>query len=746
LVEGTTPNGWNTAISDGTEFPGFTNAPGAGNVYGIGQNFNYGLVDVERERTNYQLTLQWEPIESLRATLDYTYSELEQEVDRNELSVWFQNNQVSGEFVGKPGGVYAPLLYADSTGKDIPAFVGSYGTTSETDSTGFNLEWNPTDSLTLAFDYHDSTAEAKPQDDRGSFNYAPAQQAQRALTTINYGPDFPSMFVDTFDGDVPTPEQMVGSGISYRNSLQKTDIEQYRFDGVFELDEEPFGLRTIDFGLNYTEIDNRSAFAASNGGDWTGNSYVSSGDAQDGDIDEIFDDSSYKIQNLQSDFDDVNSQANAWYYDVNYNQHTRDLRAFWDANGTQDALWGHCREYTTDRRMSEEQTAAYVQLHFHFEPADMPVNLTLGLRYDDTDVDAKALAPNYNSLLWLTPNELQLQADGGVFQEGEGSYDYWLPNIDFDIEVIDDVILRASYSETITRGNYEDLNAGATVGQQARTDTISGGIGGDPALDPFESENFDFSAEWYYDEGSYFSVGYYLKKVDNFIGSSVVDTVLYPELVQPVSGPRYAEAQANITDPGDQAQVLQYYQDQGWVDPNTGVLLNGLDTYDPLVFSLTTPVNSEDAEIDGFEIALQHMFGDSGFGIIANYTTVDGDVDYDNKTIGEDQFALLGLSDSYNLIGFYDKNGIQARLAYNWREEFLDDTVQDNKQEPIYVEDYGQLDLSVSYTMMDDRLTIFGEAINLTDEEVRKHGRSERMLWSYTQGGARYALGVRYSF
>jgi hypothetical protein len=189
-----TPNGWNTAISDGTEFPGFTNAPGAGDVYGIGQNFNYGLVDVERERTNYQLTLQWEPIESLRATLDYTYSELEQEVDRNELSVWFQNNQVSGEFVGKPGGVYAPLLYADSTGKDIPAFVGSYGTTSETDSTGFNLEWNPTDSLTLAFDYHDSTAEAKPQDDRGSFNYAPAQQAQRALTTINYGPDFPSMF------------------------------------------------------------------------------------------------------------------------------------------------------------------------------------------------------------------------------------------------------------------------------------------------------------------------------------------------------------------------------------------------------------------------------------------------------------------------------------------------------------------------------------------------------------------------
>ena len=182
------------------------------------------------------------------------------------------------------------------------------------------------------------------------------------------------------------------------------------------------------------------------------------------------------------------------------------------------------------------------------------------------------------------------------------------------------------------------------------------------------------------------------------------------------------------------------------MDAGTGELLNGLDTYDPLDFTLTVPVNAEDAEIDGFEIAVQHMFGESGFGFIANYTTVDGDVEYDNKTIGEDQFALLGLSDSYNIIGFYDKHGFQARLAYNWRDEFLDATVQDNKQEPIYVEDYGQWDLSVSYAMMDDRLTIFGEAINLTEEDTRKHGRTDQMLWSATEGGARYALGLRYTF
>ena len=193
----------------------------------------------------------------------------------------------------------------------------------------------------------------------------------------------------------------------------------------------------------------------------------------------------------------------------------------------------------------------------------MPANLALGLRYDDTDVDSRSLAPNYNSLLWLTANELQLQQDGGAFLSGEGSYDYWLPNVDFDIEVMEGVVLRGSYSETISRANYKDLQAGRTVNSQARTDAASTGNGGDPNLQPFESENFDFSAEWYYAEGSYVSVGYYLKKVDNFIGTSVVNDVVYDELVQPRSGPREQEALANVDDPDDSLQILEYYRAAG---------------------------------------------------------------------------------------------------------------------------------------------------------------------------------------
>ena len=71
-------------------------------------------------------------------------------------------------------------------------------------------------------------------------------------------------------------------------------------------------------------------------------------------------------------------------------------------------------------------------------------------------------------------------------------------------------------------------------------------------------------------------------------------------------------------------------------------------------------------------MAWQHFFGDSGFGFQANATFVNGDVGYD---LGADpavaQFALEGLSDSANAVLIYEKYGLSARLAYNWRDAFL---------------------------------------------------------------------------
>ena len=109
------------------------------------------------------------------------------------------------------------------------------------------------------------------------------------------------------------------------------------------------------------------------------------------------------------------------------------------------------------------------------------------------------------------------------------------------------------------------------------------------------------------------------------------------------------------------------------------------------------------------------------------------------------QFALTGLSDSANAVFMYEKFGISARLAYNWRDEYLSQINQGGFRNPIYVEPYDQIDLSVGYDFNDNFAVSF-EAINLTGEDVRWHGRSDLQLWRLEDQGARYALGARYKF
>ncbi len=94
---------------------------------------------------------------------------------------------------------------------------------------------------------------------------------------------------------------------------------------------------------------------------------------------------------------------------------------------------------------------------------------------------------------------------------------------------------------------------------------------------------------------------------------------------------------------------------------------------DPLyIFNVSTPVNNQDAKIHGFEFGGQYFFGESGFGVLANYTIVDGDIGYDvTSDPNTNQFALTGLSDSANAVLMFEKFGLSARLAYNWRDQFL---------------------------------------------------------------------------
>lgn len=745
-----TSSGWITnkgsvAVSNNTA--GIQNLPQENDVYAVAQNLMYSINDIQRKRTNAQLTLQFAPTDTLTGTIDYTYSEMDVEQHRQELSVWFWPFMTGGSFTkgtNSKGSVVAPVIYKDDSTADIGMGVGDWGTVNEGNSVGFNLKWKTTDHLTLAFDYHNSDAEAGAKDDRGSNNIVTAVQYNRASTTVDYSKDFPVMDITYADGKGLDPAKFQSSGTSFRNSYMKSEIEQTQLTGKYEFDDNL--ISSIDFGLSLTDSSGRSAFSNAQRDTWGGY-----GGAED------FADNLFTRRNLGSEFDNISGSNNPnlepYYYDVNF-------KGFSQAIATASVKYGDkspqlyfcgtaprlCADptFSDDRTVEEEQTAAYVQTNLGWDFGSMPTHLALGMRYEETDLTATAVIPNYTELSWVSSNEFSVKREGEITSQATNTYDNFLPNIDFDISVTDDIILRSSYSVTIARPSYLDLQAGKSIGLPVRR-LESPGSAGNPELEPFESTNIDLSGEWYYADGSYISLGYYQKDVENFIGYTSFKDTTY-NLRHPGLGDRYNAANA-ATGNTNNPEIIRNYM----LSQNGGAAIVG-NASDPFAeFSLVTPVNSKEASIDGWEFAVQHLFGESGFGGIINYTTVNGDINYDNYNTNrgegvDNQFALFGLSDSANLVAFYDKDGLQARIAYNWRDEFLTAAFDGNGQRnPIYTEAYGQVDVNISYDI-NENISVFAEGINITDENQRLHGRHENMVISAVQSGPRYNIGARYKF
>ena len=305
----------------------------------------------------------------------------------------------------------------------------------------------------------------------------------------------------------------------------------------------------------------------------------------------------------------------------------------------------------------------------------------------------------------------------------------------------------------------------------------TGGNSRNPGLLPLESENFDVSLEWYYGADSYVSVGFFDKTVQNFVGTGVFTRPLFG-LLDPtagVPGSRSGNALGVIDTLGVDRSEAHLFTLVALIDELGSVaaaqaefeanLVNGVlpqayvdeilaaadivgDANDPeMQFRVSQPIDDQEANIYGWEFAAQHFFGDTGFGLAASYTKyVEGDIDADpGQDPDENQFALVGLSDTANFTVMYENYGFMARLAYNWRDDFLNATNQGGSRSPQFTEEFGELDMNLSYDFT-DKLQVTLEGINLLGEDHREYRRLEGMtVWAY-ELAPRYALGARYKF
>lgn len=710
-----------------------SNANPDGRLY-LPQNHFIQQQHDQRTRDNANLVLQFAPSDDLTITADALYSDYELLRDQNMLVNWFGSRPGWRDVVADANGTVTHFIADKREGEGCCVQSTEFNAIkenrkSDTLVTGLNAKWDLSEKFSVIADVYRS--ESNYKDPMGFGNSQVTMGYRNRLTWDMEGGFIP--YISGFEsgtGTVPYQPDANGNitipnkdyldpsnlrpGYTIRNGrIIEDTIDQFKIAGAFESHEDS-GLVKADFGFSYkTREKARQQFTTGRGLTAAEAATVNAKEPRayavpGSSLNCMFCGGEFfwteitppniTVLDAGSDFlDGVSSGGKI---------HTQWLQ--FDHDEFRRIYEGHIGvPFTTEKvpsesyDITEDITALYTQLEFAGDVAGLPFDFVTGLRYERTDltiggnlaailgVEVEGAEVLKQKLTAVTPTNL------------ESDYAMFLPNVNFKIDLSDDLVLRTAYSKTITRPSMENLRPGLEFGDLKQRGPYPV-HSGNPDLKPLESDNLDLSLEWYYGAGSYASAGLFYKQVDNFI----LDATSGQKLTDPDGNPI--------------------------IDPSNGKVIE---------FAVTKPSNVETADVQGLELAVQHMFGETGFGTVVNATFVSTNAEYDVAKF-DSSFALVGLSDSYNLVGFYENDKYQVRLAYNFRDQFLR-SVSDS--EPTFVEDYGQFDLSASYNLTEN-VTITLDGINITGEATRWHARYSNQFLLAEESGPRYTLGVRASF
>jgi TonB-dependent receptor len=627
------------------------------------------------------------------------------------------------------------------------------------ESVGINLEWDVNERLSLELDFHSSESESSPLSQYGSSASIASISKTFDQTTWDYTKEIPVIslrqkapYDALANGTDPlyAPGRFLAGGTNV-NSFMKNEVDQLQVTGSFD----PTGTflsaiaDEIDFGVSEITNEVSYAFGEIQAGNWGGiganydvigttgavgsaydNALWSNRDNLRGYFNELGGGNEVFPEIIRADYRDWFAAAQAQINTVNA------------AGGSAIPLCGDNQiasclaPYDQFNNIEEETVSYYVQASKDFTLYDMEANVSFGIRHEETDVTSSSVVPEYSHILWTSGTDMEAVATGNKISNSRtASYDNTLPSFDFSMDVLDNLKVRASYSETIARQGYDNLKGGTTIQKLVRSNKLENGqtgtgSSGNPGLEPLESENTDFSVEYYYGDLSYLSVGYFSKDVSGYVGT----------------GKQYVSSQG-LTNPAFTASGGPVVFD------DTGSQQGGANN-ELAIFEVSGPALSDRTEtIDGIELTIQHDFADAdlfglsldGFGVIANYTIVDSDADYKNTTpnsLSDTQFAIVGISDSANLIGYYEDEDVSVRVAYNWRDRFLNFSGGSSG----YTEEYESVDMNVSYNI-DENISLTYDGINLTEEGRRTFERNNPAYVTWvSQGHAKHFVGLRWKY
>jgi TonB-dependent receptor len=269
-------------------------------------------------------------------------------------------------------------------------------------------------------------------------------------------------------------------------------------------------------------------------------------------------------------------------------------------------------------------------------------------------------------------------------------YGHWLPSLQARYEPSETTVFRLGAYRSVVRPGFGQMAPRYIVNEDNE------GEFGNPALEPYVAWNYDATAEYYFAPNAVIQAGVFYKSIDDYIVNAEFDDVAYP-------GGVADEAVVAIN--GDDATVM------------------GLEfAYNQAMTFLPAPFN-------GLIVGL-------------NYTYTDSEL-----TVQGREVPLPAASENtWNATLGYESGPVSLRLAASYRDLYLDELGGD-ADEDRYVEDHLQIDLSGKYDV-NDRLQLFAEFVNLTDEPyvAYQRGPGRNRLLQYEEYSWTGKAGLRLRF
>lgn len=334
------------------------------------------------------------------------------------------------------------------------------------------------------------------------------------------------------------------------------------------------------------------------------------------------------------------------------------------------------RKIGASTRVKETVAASYAQLNF--EQSGFRGNIGGRLVYTK-DVSDYALTLSTAANPNPVPTPTTTSTD----------YLKFLPSFNIAYEASSSLIFRGAVAKVISRPRYQDLAASIS-----QNDTTRDAGGGNPNLKPYESTNYELTAEFYPRPGSLLAVEAFRRDISNYIITTRTEGVtLFNSL--------------------------------------TGRLENN--------YSVSQPINGGKAKVNGILVSGQsEIWG--GFGLQANYTYQDSTTSSTDASGADLNLPYLS-KHTVNVIPYFESGPFQARLSYNYRTKYFRTIGRLGSREMVAA--YNQLDLSAGFNLT-KQVTLSLNAQNLLDETYRQYNATPDRPTAFYKNGRTYVASLSF--